>query len=217
MKNWIAFFIVLGTNLLWSQDTKPHNADPVYIIGNDTLADSQIQLKEVVLFKRLTFSSKKERQLYYRLQRKTRKVYPYAKLAAERLVALNHQLEKIKKKRHRKKYMRRVEKYLEGEFSTELKKLTQTEGQILVKLIHRETGYTTYELVKNLRSGWRAFVYNTTASLFNISLKRKYDPVNNPEDQQIEDILQRSFANGVLTPYQQSAQNKSNTAEFEKK
>lgn len=217
MKNWTIILLVIVVNSLWGQKPKSDNVDPIYIIGNDTLTDSQIKLKEVVLFKPLTFSSYKDRLLYYRLQRKTLKVYPYAKLAAERLIALNQRLEKIEKKRHRKKYMRRVERYIEGEFSEELKKLTRTEGQILIKLIHRETGYTTFELVKKLRNGWRAFVYNTTASLFDISLKRKYDPINNKEDQQIEDILQRSFAKGLIVPYQQPAQAKSKMGIFEKK
>jgi hypothetical protein len=203
MKHWVLIVLIFGTSLVWSQKPDIGQKNPVYIIGQDTLTDSKIHLKEVVLFKPLTFSSYKERLLYYRLQRKTLKVYPYAKLAAERLTSLKSRLEKIEKKRHRKKYLRRIEKYIEGEFSEELKKLTRTEGQILVKLIHRETGYTTFELIKELRSGWRAFIYNTTASFFKISLKKKFDPIHNKEDRQIEDILQRAIARGVIEPPKQ--------------
>jgi len=134
------------------------------------------------------------------LRRKTRKVYPYAKLAAERLTTLNERLEKIERKSARKKYTKIIHKYIENEFSAELKKLTRTEGQILVKLIHRQTGKTTFELVKNLRSGWRAFWYNTTAKAFNISLKEEFDPINEQEDYLIEDILQRSFQAKILEP-----------------
>jgi len=107
-------------------------------------------------------------------------------------------LESIEKKSAKKKYTKVIHKYLENEFSTELKKLTRTEGQILIKLIHRQTGETTFELVKRLRSGWKAFWYNTTASAFDISLKREYDPENIEEDYLIEDILQRSFQSGIL-------------------
>ena len=71
-------------------------------------------------------------------------------------------------------------------------------GQILVKLIHRQTGETAFELVKRLRSGWRAFWYNSTANMFNISLKEEYNPANSQEDFYIEDILMRSFVDGVL-------------------
>jgi hypothetical protein len=122
------------------------------------------------------------------------KVYPYAKLAAERLTELNDSLAYIKKNRHRKKYTKKVQKYIEGEFSEELKKLTRTEGQILVKLIYRQTGKTTFDLVKELRSGWRAFWYSTTAKMFKISLKEEFKPDLVQEDYLIEDILQRAFA-----------------------
>jgi len=87
---------------------------------------------------------------------------------------------------------------MDGEFSAELKKLTRTEGQILIKLIHRQTGRTTFELIKELRNGWRAFWFNNTASLFDLSLKKEFDPMNVKEDYLIEDILQRNFQSGRL-------------------
>lgn len=157
---------------------------------------SSIDLDEVYLFGRLKFGSYKEKLRYYILRRKTLKVYPYAKLAAERLVELNDSISQIKKKRHQKKYTKKVQKFIEEEFSEELKKLTRTEGQILVKLIYRQTGgETAFDLVKELRSGWRAFWYNTTASMFNISLKEEFHPPDQVhEDYLIEDILQRAFA-----------------------
>ena len=71
-------------------------------------------------------------------------------------------------------------------------------GQILIKLIHRQTGETTFNLVKELRSGWSAFWYNTTASMFDLSLKEGFDPLNVKEDFLIEDILQRNFMSGIL-------------------
>ncbi len=169
-----------------------------YIIQGDTIPRSAIDLNEVIVFKRLKFDNKEDRRRYLILRRKTRKVFPYAKLAADRLVELNSRLDSIEGKRARKKYTKIIHKYLEGEFSAELKKLTRTEGQILIKLIHRQTGETAFELIKRLRSGWRAFWYNTTASAFDISLKREFDPVNEEEDFLIEDILQRSFQSGIL-------------------
>ncbi len=157
-----------------------------------------IALDDVYIFSQLEFTDKKEKLHYYILRRKTLKVYPYAKLAAERLVELNDSLQYIKKKRHKKRYTKKVQKYIEGEFSDELKKLTRTEGQILVKLIHRQTGSTSFDLVKNLRSGWRAFWYQTTAKAFKINLKREFRPAEVHEDYLIEDILQRAFASNRL-------------------
>ena len=96
-----------------------------------------------------------------------------------------------------------------------LKKFTITEGQILIKLIHRQTGETAFELIKYLRSGWRAFWYNNTASLFNMSLKLPFDPINIEEDFLIEDILQRHFQTEQLE-YQKSF-NEFNLYELSKK
>lgn len=170
------------------------------IIAGDSIPREAIDLDEVVILKKLHFSSLEEKRRYLILRRKTRKVYPYAKLASERLVQLNSRLDQIKSRHAQKKYTKIVQNYIEDEFSAELKKLTHTEGQILVKLIYRQTGTTAFDLVKELKSGWRAFWYNTTASLFDISLKEEYHPESNEEDYLIEDILQRSFQSGVLEP-----------------
>jgi TATA-binding protein-associated factor Taf7 len=173
-------------------------AEKLIIIAGDSIMQSSIALEEAYIFGRLKFSSYDDKLRYYILRRKTHKVYPYAKLAAERLVALNDSLKYIKKKRHRKRYTKKVQQYIEEEFSEELKKLTRTEGQILVKLIYRQTGTTAFDLVKELRSGWRAFWYNTTARLFKISIKEEFHPDQIEEDYLIEDILQRAFASGKL-------------------
>ena len=146
------------------------------LIEGDSIFQTSIPLEEVYIFSKLEFASKEEKLRYYILRRKTHKVYPYARLAANRLVELNDSLGKITKKAKRKKYTKKVQKYIEGEFSEELKKLTRTEGQILVKLIYRQTGKTAFSLVKELRSGWRAFWYQTTAKLFKISIKEEYHP-----------------------------------------
>ncbi|WP_424289499.1 DUF4294 domain-containing protein, partial [Eudoraea sp.] len=135
--------------------------EKMIIIEGDSLFQNYIPLNEVYIFGRLEFSSYQEKLRYYILRRKTLKVYPYAKLASERLEDLNDSLVIIKSKRKRKKYTKELQSYIEGEFSEELKKLTRTEGQILVKLIYRQTGTTAYDLVKELRSGWRAFWYST--------------------------------------------------------
>ncbi|WP_350288238.1 DUF4294 domain-containing protein [uncultured Croceitalea sp.] len=179
----------------FSQEEKESDSIADYYIRfeGDSVLQSSIPLDEVYIFGKLEFADKKEKLRYYILRRKTIKVYPYAKLASERLVELNDSLTKIKKKRHQKKYTKKVQKYIEGEFSAELKKLTRTEGQILVKLIHRQTGSTAFDLVKELRSGWRAFWYNTTAKAFKISLKEEFKPEEVHEDYLIEDILQRAF------------------------
>ena len=168
------------------------------IIEGDSIPLTAIGLDEVKLLHKLKFDSRDDRRRYLILRRKTIKVYPYAKLAAERLETLNERLAKMKRRRDRKRYAKKIHRYIEGEFSEKLKKLTRTEGQILIKLIYRQTGKTTFMLVKELRNGWRAFWFHNTAKLFDLSLKKEFDPLNEKEDYLIEDILQRNFQSGVL-------------------
>lgn len=168
------------------------------IIEGDSIPITSVELDEVMVLPNLYFADRNARVRYIILRRKTLKVYPYAKLAAERLEALQKRLETLERKSDKKKYSKVIQKYIEDEFSAELKKLTKTEGQILVKLIHRQTGKTTFELIKELRSGWSAFWFNNTASLFDISLKKEFVPLEVEEDYLIEDILQRAFQNERL-------------------
>jgi len=169
--------------------------NPIYVVEKKKKKNQFIPLKEVVVIPELKFNSYKDYVDYYNLIRKTIKVYPYARLASERLLKLNDRLNGIKSKRGKRKYTKRVEKFLEQEFKEELKKLTRSEGRILIKLIHRETGSTAYSLVKTLRTGWKAFIYQTTAKMFEIDLKKEYNPSNNSEDYKIENIVLREFAN----------------------
>jgi hypothetical protein len=167
-------------------------------VEGDSIPKTAITLNEVLLLQNLKFDSREERIKYLILKRKTIKVYPYAKLAAERLTTLNERLATLQSNRAKRRYAKIIQRYIEDEFSAELKKLTRTEGQILVKLIHRQTGKTTFDLIKELRSGWRAFWFNTTASMFDISLKREFNPIDVKEDFLIEDILERAFQDGKL-------------------
>ncbi|WP_289063601.1 DUF4294 domain-containing protein [uncultured Zobellia sp.] len=198
MKKTILFLFFTNLFLLgYSQiEEEPLDsiAEKMIIVEGDSIFRNSIDLDEVYLFGKLKFTSYKDKLRYYILRRKTLKVYPYAKLAAERLEELNDSITKIKRRRHQKKYTKEIQKFIEEEFSEELKKLTRTEGQILVKLIYRQTGETAFDLVKELRSGWRAFWYNTTASMFKISLKERFQPDQVHEDYLIEDILQRAFS-----------------------
>ena len=191
----IGLFCCWGQTPAVAVDTIPNK---YLIIKGDTITGQSIDLEEVVILPRLRLNTNEERRRYLILQRKTLKVYPYAKLAAERLETLNARMAGVKSKRQRKKYTRMVQKFVENEFADKLKKFTITEGQILIKLIHRQTGETAFDLIKELRSGWRAFWYNNTAKLFDMSLKIPFDPEVEEEDFLIEDILQRQFDKGNL-------------------
>ncbi len=200
--NYLPYILFLFPVVLFSQEIKTVEKDSTefkyYMIEGDSIPRETIDLEEVYLLNKLKFDNTQDRLRYLILRRKTIKVYPYAKMAADRLDTLNARLNRLKTKGERRRYTKRIQKYIEGEFSAKLKKLTRTEGQILIKLVHRQTGETTFDLVKELRSGWSAFWYNTTASMFDLSLKEGYDPLNVKEDYLIEDILQRNFMSGAL-------------------
>lgn len=174
---------------------KTATAEYFYIDGDSV---SAVELDEILLIQDLKFTSRYERVRYLILQRKVKRVWPYAKLAAERLVELDRRIATIEKKSDQRRYARMVENYIEDEFKEELKKLTRTEGQILIKLIHRQTGDTAFELIKRLRSGWSAFWFNNTASFFDISIKEEYHPMTVVEDFYVEDILQQQFKRDAL-------------------
>lgn len=168
------------------------------LVEGDSIPQYGISLKEVVVFQPLRFKNREKLKRYVLLRQRVFRVYPYAKLAAERLIVLNDRLNEIDSKRGQKKYLKRLEKFIYEEFEDELKKLSKSQGRILIKLVHRQTGSTTFDLVKELRNSWKAFVYQTTASFFSLSLKDQYNPEEVLEDYLIEDILQRAFANQYL-------------------
>lgn len=193
-KNRFYFFLFLSVSFISNaQVTNDSLAKRDAIIeANDTI----VPLEEVVVYRhKWSAEEKKEFQL---LQNRVYKVYPIAKIAAERLTVLNKNMDKMPTKREKKKYFKIVEDYMENEFTGQLKKLSRKQGQILVKLIHRQTGYTTFELIKDYKSGWKAFWSNNTARLFDINLKTKYAPYEVNEDFLIETILDRAFVRGRL-------------------
>jgi hypothetical protein len=196
---FIFVFLFLSIFVLaQEQDSLDSSEQLLYKFETDSIPNSGIRLQEVVLFQPLRFKSMKELREYVVLRNRTLRVYPYAKLAADRLDTLTTRLGQIKKKRQKKKYIKRIEKFIYDEFEEELKKLSRSQGRILIKLVHRQTGTTTHELIKQLRNGWKAMIYQTTASFFKLSLKDTYDPEANYEDFLIEDILQRAYGDGLI-------------------
>jgi hypothetical protein len=157
-------------------------------------------LDEVLFVPKPTLNDFQARRNYYLLTKKVRRVYPFVREAALRMDSVNIALEGIDRRRQRRKYTKQYQKYLEDKFEPELRKLTRSEGQILSKLIYRETGLPVYEIIKTYRNGFSARFWSMTAWWYDIDLKRPYDPINDPEDQLIENILIREFISGQLKP-----------------
>lgn len=132
------------------------------------------QLDEVVV-RPLADSGEMER--FKKLRRNIKAVLPYAKLAAFKLQLMEDNLKKIEKKRDRKRYINQSEKSIKEEFMKELQNLTMSQGKLLLKLIHRETGKTTYEIMNNYGGGLETIFWQAVAKTYHANMKETFDPV----------------------------------------
>lgn len=192
MKAVLLFVVLCFCHAIQAQEI-----DTLKVTRQDSAIIYAIELDEVIVSKEET-ALEAERKKLLILKRRVFKTYPYAKMTSEKLVQLNATMAKLKTNKEKKKYFKIVEKYLQEEFEPRLKKLSRKDGQILVKLIYRQTGETTFDLIKNYKSGWKAFWSSSTAKLFDINLKEDYQPFNEVEDFHIESILVTAFSQGQL-------------------
>ena len=156
------------------------------IEGNDTIP--LIELPEIRIYERQDYEYLYLKRKYRRLIRNVKKAYPYAKIAGASLKALDDQLATMKNEKERKAYVEKAEGEIMGQFEKKVKRLTVTQGIILVKLIDRETGRTSYQVIKELKGGITAFFWQGIARIFGNNLKAEYDPEY--KDRIIEDIVQ---------------------------
>ncbi len=157
------------------------------IEGNDTTLIVDLPEVDIDLMNRY-FQISETRQ-GRRLISNVRKVYPYAKLAGDKLQEYDTILAHAGSEAERRRLMSQAEDELTDQYTEELKHLTFSQGLILIRLIDRETGNTSYKLVQDLRGKFRAFFYQGFARLWGYNLKTEYDPHNNPEDDEIETIV----------------------------
>jgi hypothetical protein len=176
--------LLLFRILSYSQDTVKTTI-PTQIIEGDTIA--LVDVKPVVIFPPVPLQSKREASRYNKLVYNIKKVYPYAKLAAKQLNSYKAILDTIPTEKARKLFLKKAEKELEHQFGDEIRDLTFSQGKILIKLIYRETGNSTFDIVKQLRGGFTAFIWQTMAKIFGYDLKSDYDPGGS--DQAIEQIV----------------------------
>jgi hypothetical protein len=158
---------------------------PGKIIDGDTIP--YVDMYAITVYPQVKFPDRNELLKYEKLVYRVRKVYPYAKLAAIKLEGYKKILDTIPTPRGRKLFIKKAEKELETQFGDEIRKLSFAQGKILIKLIYRETGSSTFDILKELRGGFSAFIWQTMAGLFGYDLKTTYDPEN--EDQMIEKIV----------------------------
>lgn len=184
MKWLLSISLLLITIVVNAQehDTKVVKA---IVIDGDTIPNITLDEVEILLLKYPT--TKRGQRKLSRYVRYVKHVLPYAKLAAKKIHEYEIILLNAKSDKERKKIMKQAEKELSEEFGDDLRDMTFTQGLILIKLIDRETGETSYDLVQELRGNFRAFFYQAFARIWGFNLKTKYDP--DGEDRQLEAIV----------------------------
>jgi len=159
---------------------------PGIVFEGDTLP--YYGLREVLIRESASLLTEQEIRRNQKLIRNVKKMLPYAKVGKRRLDILEQQVAGLPPSQ-RREAIKKAEKSLLSDFSDELKDCTISQGKVLLKLIDRETGRTSYTLVDELRGKFRAGVYQTFARLFGYNLKAGYDPQNNKDDNLMERIV----------------------------
>ncbi|WFB65332.1 DUF4294 domain-containing protein [Sphingobacterium sp. WM] len=143
-------------------------------------------IEEVVIYAKRTFKSEEDRIKYLRLRRNVIRVLPYAIYAQKRYEQLDRDLALANSRREEKKLIKECEREIKEKITSEVKNLSVSQGKILIKLIERQTGNTSYDLVKDMKGNISAFLYQGVAKIFGHNLKSTYDP---REDYEIENII----------------------------
>ncbi len=188
--------LVLFCCLMGVVDAQTKKPAPIVVGKNDTIKtymtlDSGqyipwIVIPDVKIVDTRIFKSQADLDQYRRLRYNVMKVLPYARFAGQRYRQLQRDLALTGDKRKQKELVSACETQIKDLFNKEIKDLTISQGEVLIKLIDRETGYTSYAMVKELKGGFNAFVLQSAARIFGHDLKETYDP---EEQKDIEAIL----------------------------
>lgn len=188
---------IVALNLLMFAELRAQTTDgyivPAQVTDGDTMP--LLVLDEVTITPAYSVTVPKNPVKYSKLIRDVKKVYPYAVIASVKLKEYNDMIAATTDPAEKKKKLKQAEEDLKKQFSDDVENMTLAQGKILLKLIYRQTGVTSYEIVKELRGSLRAIFWNTMAKVFGANLKEDYDPTG--DDKAIEEIVQK-IENGTL-------------------
>lgn len=187
----------LGNNKLWGQAI-PLTEGGYLVKGYQISGDSipYIPIREVVIFRQRIFKNKRDYENYWRLVRNLKKVYPYALVARAKFREIDSVCATLDSEFARRRYVAKVQRELSKEFESQLKELTFSQGRLLFKLIDRETGRTTYEIIRQFRGGLTAMFWQGVATVFSSDLKTKFD--NETEENKLINELIIEYEHGQL-------------------
>lgn len=150
------------------------NVYPAVVIDGDTVVC--MSLHDFIKYSPLRFNSNRERVKYTKLIRDVKKTLPYAKEIAVIITETYEYMETLPNDKARQRHLNQMEKYLMKTYTPKMKKLTRSQGQLLIKLVDRETNSSSYHIIDACMGSAKAFFYNAFASMFGNSLKKKYYP-----------------------------------------
>lgn len=180
--------IIVGLSRVATSSASPLEREPL------PLADttSVIQLPTVVVRAnyRTRPLSDEERRAYWRRIRDVKKTLPYAKYVAATIIETFEYMEILETDEEREAHLRLVERDLKKDMEPKMRDLTLRQGRLLIKLVNRQCGQTSYELVKAFLGGWRAWWWNAFAKVVGANLKSPYNPIEDEDDAVTERIIQ---------------------------
>ncbi len=166
-------------------NTNSNSVQRAYIENNDTIPI--VDLQEIIVFPQRHFKNKHQQEKYNKLVRDVKRTLPYAKMVYETLIETYEYMETLPDEKARELHLKKMEKDLFKEYKPELKKLTLSQGKLLIKLIDRECNQSSYNLLKAYLGSFRAGFWNLFAGMFGASLKTEYDP--NGKDATTEQVV----------------------------
>lgn len=199
MKFWFAILFLLLTETISAQPQQKEgkseqtpkntiyltpNVYTAVVIGNDTVAC--MYLTDFIKYSPIRHASAHEVILYNRLIRDVKKTLPYAKEVSQIIIETYEYMETLPDHKSKQQHLEKMEKHLKDIYTPKMKKLTRSQGQLLMKLIDRETNSSSYHIVESFMGSFKAFTYNVFAGLFGNSLKKRYNPYD--EDKMVERV-----------------------------
>lgn len=180
---------LLAAPVAEAQTTKnnilPDGFQRAQVVNGDTLP--VVNLREIFVFPDVKFKNKRQQKQYDRLVRDVKRTLPYAKLIYDTLIETYEYIETLPTEKEQRVHIKRMEKELFEQYKPELKRLTFSQGKLLIKLIDRECNQSAFNLAKAFLGPFRAGFWNLFAGMFGASLKSEYDPKG--KDAQTERVV----------------------------
>lgn len=203
----LLIIIFLSGSFLFAQEdmNKENNTLTQELSEMDSISLDDLQVFDTIQLDNaemlhLHLRTEMEKKYYLWLRKRVRDVWPYVKVAVEEYNSIQDTSQYFSNNREKRRYIKKRQETLANQFEDKLRDLSLSRGQILIKLIHRETDKTSYDIIRELRGGMNAFLWNSAGGAFDLDLRTQFNPKRTREDLYIQVILQKDFQSGRLEP-----------------